>query len=101
MDPNTRAIQKLFEADRALIDILRELIERVQSLERLVEAQPAEGLEKLESPPDITPEMLAAGHDAISSNWVDFISDDGSHLMEPTLRQVFLAMMAARPQSQP
>ena len=45
---------------------------------------------------DITPEMIQAGRNVISSCWLDFTGPTGDQLWVPVLREVFLAMMEAR-----
>jgi hypothetical protein len=47
-------------------------------------------------PTEITPEMLAAGREAISRRWLEFISDEGFRLMDEVLRETFLAMLESR-----
>ena len=49
-----------------------------------------------ESDIEITPEMIKAGRNVISSCWLDFTGPTGDQLWVPVLREVFLAMMEAR-----
>ena len=45
---------------------------------------------------EITKEMIAAGHEAISRRWLEFTSVSGHRLMDEVLREVFLAMWEAK-----
>lgn len=45
---------------------------------------------------EVTPEMVEAGTEAISRRWGEFTSLSGHRLMDEVLREVFLAMLAAR-----
>jgi hypothetical protein len=45
---------------------------------------------------EVTPEMIAAGKDAISRRWIDFVGPTGFLLWDEVMTDVFLAMSAAR-----
>ena len=49
--------------------------------------------------PEITPEMIEAGRQAISRKWLDFTGPHGSQLWDEVLSETFRAMWAMRPQS--
>ncbi len=45
---------------------------------------------------EVTPEMIEAGTEAISRRWGEFTALSGYRLMDEVIREVFLAMSAAR-----
>ena len=53
--------------------------------------------ERPEAEIEITPEMIAAGREAVSRRWLDFVGPSGSQLLEPVLAEIFSAMWASRP----
>lgn len=60
-------------------------------------------LERLDTKPEIeiTPEMIAAGRECISSVWLDFVGPNGHRLWDSTLTAVFREMSAAQRRSRP
>lgn len=47
---------------------------------------------------EVTPAMIEAGREALSSRWHDFTAVTGFRLWDEVLTEVFQAMMEARPQ---
>jgi hypothetical protein len=47
----------------------------------------------------VTPQMIEAGREAISIRWMEFVGVSGYELWDEVLREVFVAMSAARPLS--
>jgi hypothetical protein len=50
---------------------------------------------------EVTPEMIEAGRDVISSVWMDFTGPKGELLWDSVLSRVYLAMRAVRLESHP
>lgn len=46
---------------------------------------------------EITPKMIAAGHEAIASRWIEFVGTTGYRIMDEVLREVFSSMWSASP----
>jgi hypothetical protein len=63
--------------------------------------RPATECEVDEKEIEVTPEMIEAGRDVISSVWVDFTGPLGASLWDSTLTRAYLAMREARLKSHP
>ncbi len=46
---------------------------------------------------EVTPEMIEAGREVISSNWLEFISDNGSETLPKYIKEMYLAMREGDP----